>query len=441
MKRVLPSRPDPGQLKNQAKDLLKAHKRRDKGVCETLRLLTRFATLSDGEILSQDVALHEAQYALALSYGFPSWNALKKHVEAARKEKPPALPKRENGRVWIQGIPKLAWGRSGECTFAGALAAALCVTSHPYSYTRIMGYTGLAFRVRWYHRLDATEWCPSSPVGEFPDEIKAVEQATGWRFHQEVMLGSPPELWKMERFSPEIMKSIDAGLPVIGYPEDFNMGIVSGYERAENQTLFLWNAYHKPEEYTMPDTRTGPFIIILREHQESPDARDAFLQAISSNNWRRKSMPAFNPEKKGLYLLGEDALSQWAEDIGNWDKWSEEERGNLFFVSWWCFTSLLDARRQAAPFLNEHADLFEENIGARIRKAAAVFGEEARLLDDVFTSKEAFLGPWSGKGISEWTPEVRAREQETLARIRQKDAAALLELDKAIALIKSSKEE
>ena len=441
MKRFLPSRPDLGQLKNQAKDLLKAHKRKDKGVFETLRLLHRFSAASDEDILSADLALHEAQYALALSYGFPSWNALKKHVESVRKEKPIAIPKKENGRVWIPGIPKLGWGRSGECTFAGALAAALSVTSHPYSYSEIMGYTGLAFRVRWYHRLDGVEWCPSSPVGEFPDEIEAFEQATGWRFCQEVMLGSPPELWKMERFSPDIMKSIDAGLPVIGYPEDFNMGIISGYERAENQTLFLWNAYHKPEEYTMPDTRTGPFIMILREHQEPPDARDAFLQAISSNNWRRRSMPAFSPEKKAVYLLGEDALIQWAEDIRNWDKWSREERENLFFVSWWCFTSLLDARRQAAFFLNEHADLFVHPIRSILQKAASVFGEEARLLDDVFTSKEAFLGPWSGKGISEWTPELRAREQETLNRIREKDAAALLELDKALALIKSLKEE
>lgn len=58
--------------------------------------------------------------------------------------------KRENGKVWIDGVAPLRWGNSRECTYAGALEAALAVTEHPVSYNDIMGLSGLAFRVRWW---------------------------------------------------------------------------------------------------------------------------------------------------------------------------------------------------------------------------------------------------------------------------------------------------
>lgn len=70
-----------------------------------------------------------------------------------------ATVKRDNGKVWIEGVPSLGWGKDCECTFAGALSAAL------------------ALRTRWYHGEIGQRWCPSSPVGEFPQEVEAEEMA------------------------------------------------------------------------------------------------------------------------------------------------------------------------------------------------------------------------------------------------------------------------
>lgn len=58
--------------------------------------------------------------------------------------------KREDGKAWIDGVPALGWGKQIECTYAGAVAAALAVTEHPVSYEEIMGFSGLAFRLRWW---------------------------------------------------------------------------------------------------------------------------------------------------------------------------------------------------------------------------------------------------------------------------------------------------
>lgn len=72
------------QLRNQAKDLLKAHRAGDATVCDTYRLIHRFSKLSDHQILGASVSLQETQYALALDYGFRGWKELKTQVETRR---------------------------------------------------------------------------------------------------------------------------------------------------------------------------------------------------------------------------------------------------------------------------------------------------------------------------------------------------------------------
>ena len=78
----LPQRPDLDQLRHQAKDLLKAHRKGHLEVCALLRHLNRFSHASDADILSAELKLNEVQFALALEYGFSSWDALKQHIES-----------------------------------------------------------------------------------------------------------------------------------------------------------------------------------------------------------------------------------------------------------------------------------------------------------------------------------------------------------------------
>jgi hypothetical protein len=80
MTRILPPHPSPEHLKNEAKALLKAHRDRNGSVCQTLRLLHRFRDASDEQILAAEIALNEAQFALAIHYGFKSWEDLRRHV-------------------------------------------------------------------------------------------------------------------------------------------------------------------------------------------------------------------------------------------------------------------------------------------------------------------------------------------------------------------------
>jgi hypothetical protein len=82
MTRSLPPKPSLRFLKEEAKDLLKAQRRKDPSASAVLRLLRRFRDARDENILAADVALHEAQFALAMDYGFSSWDALVQEVRS-----------------------------------------------------------------------------------------------------------------------------------------------------------------------------------------------------------------------------------------------------------------------------------------------------------------------------------------------------------------------
>ncbi len=73
MARSLPTAPNLEHLKKQAKDLLKLHRIKNPEICEILKLLHQFKSLSNEEILNSKLFLNEAQLALALDYGFKSW--------------------------------------------------------------------------------------------------------------------------------------------------------------------------------------------------------------------------------------------------------------------------------------------------------------------------------------------------------------------------------
>jgi len=432
MNRSLPSNSNLTQLKHQAKDLLKAHERSNTRVCETLRLLRRFADAPDGEILSANLSLHEAQFAVALDYGFSSWNALKHHLEGGRMPSAGRLV-RQDGRVWIDGIPELAYGRSGVTTYAGALEAALAVTSHPYSYDDIMGYTGLAFRTRWYRRLDTPGWCPSSAVGEMGPEIRKTEAATGWRFeliHRMEREDDP----HMEDFSEQMASAIESGLPVVGYSNRriLDCAVAHGCERRSDGIYFLWQGYNEDQSGWKHEKETGPQQLIITEHDSPADERVSLRRAFTED-WRQRALPANNPAKdvEAEYRYGAHALETWADDLAHHDDFTEEQRGKLFFVSWFAHSTLICARAAAARFLTQHAQTAQGDVADALRRAATLYGETSALVKKA--QKEGAFGlPFGPQARDKWTPQARQLEIETLQSVQQRDATAERELDLAL---------
>jgi len=341
-----------------------------------------------------------------------------------------AQVKREGGKVWIADVPALSWAKSGDITFAGALASALTPTLHPYDDTQVMGYSGLAFRSRWGPRDKG--WCPSIPVGEFPEESGAVSKATGWAFrHRERMAAGKDA--HMEQFAAEMTASIDAGLPIVGYANaGLNCGVAYGYE--DGGKTFLWRDYFKgDQEYKVPATDTGPWLMFLADYRQPPSEHDKLVTSlkIAAANWRR---PAADPGGgKYYYLWGEQATNAWMQDLADAGSFTEEQQKSLFFANWWCFEAYVYARCRAAAFLSDNAKALQGDSAKAVEQAAAIYQKQSKLLLDGFWSKEVFIGPWTGKKQADWTPEMRAREQKLLADALELDRAAITEIEKALA--------
>jgi hypothetical protein len=335
--------------------------------------------------------------------------------------------KRDSGKVWIDGVPDLNWGTRRECTFCGAFEAALAVTDQPHTYTNLMGYTAQAFRVRWYKGHTGQTWCPSSPCGEFPDEIAAAQKATGWRFRMEMRLDQ--ENPDMADLAPDIVASIDKGVPVIGYEPGLNAGVIYGYEN--NGEMLLMRDYMTRDSDTLciAPSKLGAFLIMLQERTVPPSRRDAIVEGLglAVTNARRDPMQA----PKGQYHYGDAALSEWAGDIAKAGDLSEGERKNLFFVSWWNYTSLHDARLAGAVFLRDAASVLPAAADA-LRAAADAYGKQAEHLGRAFDPPDAFFG-WSGKSIDDWTDDVRKREHDVLVTARELDAAGIGAIEKVLA--------
>ena len=78
----LPDSPSLEFLRKQAKDVHKAHRNGDPSCCNILRNLRQFAGQSDADILAAGLSLSEAQFALAMDYGFKDWTAMRDEVAA-----------------------------------------------------------------------------------------------------------------------------------------------------------------------------------------------------------------------------------------------------------------------------------------------------------------------------------------------------------------------
>ena len=304
-------------------------------------------------------------------------------------------------RKVIEGVPPLSWEQSGTTTFAGALAAALAATDHPCDYTDLMGWSGLAFRTRWYRTTEGEDWCPSSPVGEMPEEIEALQRATGWEIRPEVEMER--DAAQVARLGAAIAAAVDARRPVLVYPPDLNVAVACGYEEGGRAVLVQAYGYHPTS--SLPVDQLGFLTMFLEEAADPLPAAEALREAlrIAVRNWRREPLGQLGGGP-GLYHYGEAALSVWADDLARAESLTEAERGKLTFVSGWNFSSLLDARKTAVEFLGRHQELLGAEAAKWLQQAREAYAGEVTLLRE--------------RG-QEGLGEASAREGEAVGHLKQ----------------------
>lgn len=327
---------------------------------------------------------------------------------------PRASVRREPGRAWIDGLRPLAWRSGRDCTFAGALESALCVTEHPFGYDDLMGFSGLAFRVRWCNPSTGG-WDLTCACGEYPEEYSALIRATGWTL--------PVELLDVQEVGadaavglPRIVANIDAGWPILAPVADHDIGLIAGYEDGGAAVLaYRYNASHEMGRY--PLSAANRFRIYLGDRSAEHSPTEGFLDSLTTavRNWRRERGDGGLPGRDFYY--GEAAIRAWIGDLEKADPrtMAANDLRLLHEVNHFAFLTLVDARSAAARYLTGGADLLAAGQLDAVRQAAALYETEsahlAMALQDgtVPNPREAAAQP-----PSRWSPGQRAVQRSLL---------------------------
>jgi RNA polymerase sigma factor (sigma-70 family) len=328
----------------------------------------------------------------------------------------------------ITGVRTLGWNQKKENTFAGSLEAALAATAHPADYPTIMGVSGLAFRVRWFDRPENGGWDGSAPVGTMPHPLEELRRGTGWTLR--ILWINPKNHPMPDEYMPQIIASLNENIPVVGYEPKMNSGVFYGYE--DHGRTLLMNDYYVAaggSRYRVEEVPVN-FIIPVRWSQPQPpkDTALAAMQLAMRNWYRVHDMVGSNFR----FWYGQTAYEKWMADVQGAAALPGKEYASLFFVHWWNFTSLVDARAAAGKYLRSQQVHFKAETSASMGRAAAYYEEIARTGAETIAAKTIFPGRWTGKSAGDWSENMRTQELALLRRLRDLDAAAISELDEAL---------
>jgi len=321
----------------------------------------------------------------------------------------------------LDGVPALAWGTDRDCTFIGALEAALAVTEHPFSYTDLMGYSGVAFRIRWSSDRTTTGWCGSTVIGEMPEEMDAITAATGWSFLFGDHWEEDPD---MAQEIPRIVAAIGADRPVITYGSNMDMAVLYGYE--DNGNTWLIKDYNEPEiPFRLAAAKLGPMQIYLGEHSEPVAQRKALTRSLrmAVANWRRSTGDGGLQGRQ--YFYGAAAFEAWTTDLMRAGELSTEDLEGLQFLNGFVYISLKDARKAAVAFLKDKVELVKVGARESLERAADLYAQEVALLD----ASQRDLS------FDDWSAESQGRTRSVLLDACSIETKAIGAIEEALAAL------
>jgi hypothetical protein len=421
------------QLRKQAKDLLKGHAAGKVEVCGALRRLRRFARASEEEILASSISLSEAQFALAMGYGFKSWPELKRHVEASTGAVTEVEVKQDGRGAWIAGYEEVDWGWSRDTvdnSFMRCLACALNGAGEEVGYEELMGLSGAAFRVQ----VAQPELCPSAGCAEVGFNCcDPVLEAVGYpmrTIRTQVESGdggskdADPETIAQAREA--VMESINGGRPAIYATEEHSLLV--GYR--DSGRIFVIRDYMNMREPGYTEKEALPWaVLVLGKKTVAPDRRDALIGSL----------------KRGLELANTRAFDNYASGFAAYDAWIRAiERGFEHLdgekaFGWHlgnahCYWTLCNCREAAGVYLRSIAEELDEEAADHLLNAAELFD---RIRTALNAERECAPFPWRITEENPWTEERRARERELLKQALEMDRRAFAEIEQALRVLES----
>ncbi len=251
----------------------------------------------------------------------------------------------------LPGVMTLEWETGMDCTWAGAVYAALKYLYEQYTYEQIMGMSGACYRIAF---TEIWDWSAVDALVAF-DYSSILFSAIGY----EQIWAERVEKEQRNIERKKIIQDIANGKPVIAInlriaPE---WGVITGYK--ENGKVLLCRTYfdkeilaglNKNEEYL--ETDFWPFLIAhFGEKTEKPSEPQIFAASLNV------LVESFESQCVSGYYLGQQAYEKWIEGLKNNALWGEkgikDDVDRRLSVNDYMLLNLIDARRCASKYLND----------------------------------------------------------------------------------------
>jgi len=358
MSRSLPPNPSLGHLRKQAKDILKAQRTGDATGCQVLSRLRRFADASDADLLGGDVKLSEALFALALTYGFRSWDQLRRHV----------CSQRASDAATLEGAILRCEHEIPEYAGAGVALAVTAALNHGgvnVDYMTFAAATGWAFSFgyRYDDISPAFMAVRGNPQGDGPHEVFAFLPTQLGFGYQWAPTGQPDKLW------PFVQKHVDAGTPIMS--EHLDGGLISGWREQDAKRQVYFDGTVAPGWTDIEHLHPYAFYVLVKEAAPQP------WEQITAKALKRALHKGSSREHNGQ-PAGLAALQAYLADVRDSDK--DFERVGEWFC-WAAFERLM-ARKCAAIWLQRAAELVPNRARQHVLDAAASYEGAYRHYED-----------------------------------------------------------
>lgn len=337
---------------------------------------------------------------------------------------------RDRTKCILKNVARLSWEQGMDCPWAGALHAALQYMGETCAYHQILGMSGACYRICF---TDVWDYSCTDALVSF-DYAAPLFKSLGYSFRIVDRLEKSER--KAERLA--IVEDIRGGRPVLAInlrvaPE---WGVITGYTEGGNR--FLCRTYfdgevldaleqgdgQDPEDRRMVfEDNEGylfsdfwPFILIhFGEKGESPSPQERLKTSLTT------LVQSFQAGESRGYHQGRDAYMAWIEGLSREEDFQlEGDRENVLrrlSVNDAMLRDLVDARRAAASYLRENADL----LAGREREYLQKIADNCQTISDTVAAfrqlvnhlptDELAYNTINALGVS--TPELR-REQVRL---------------------------
>ncbi|MDF2686180.1 MAG: helix-turn-helix protein [Clostridia bacterium] len=275
----------------------------------------------------------------------------------------------------LPGIMTLEWEKGMDCTWAGAVYAALKYMGESYTYEQIMGMSGACYRIAF---TEVWDWSATDALVAF-DYSSILFNAIGY----EQIFADRVEKDDRHSERQRIISDIVKRKPVIAInlriaPE---WGVITGY--SDNGNVFYCRTYfddeylNKNKDYL--ETDFWPFLIThFGDKKEKPT--DTQILKISL----QVLIDSFEATCSRGYYQGQQAYEKWIEGIKNDSLWDErstkDDIERRIGVNDSTLLNLIDARRCAAEYLKHITGLLSDEKAKLLSDIAAEYQEITNML-------------------------------------------------------------